>query len=158
MNIVHLLNRRHVPYEKLDHIPAHSAQQLARTIHVQGKQVAKTVLVRTADGFVIAIVPSMLQVDLDQLGSLLGATLVQLANEEEMMRLFPDVECGVVPPFGDGYGLRTVVDIHLMSGDFVVFEGQNHREAIQMSIEDFMGMEQPIVGRIAREEANRITQ
>lgn len=151
MNICEFLDSRHVPYERLHHSPAYTAHRMAQQLHVPGREVAKSVLLRTGSGhYVLAVVPATFRVDLERLREYLGEDRLDLASEEEMEKLFPDCERGAMPPFGSLYKLPTVVDENLAADDEIVFEGQSHEEAIRMTYDDFQGLEHPRLGRFVR--------
>jgi Ala-tRNA(Pro) deacylase len=63
--------------------------------------------------------------------------------------LFPDCERGAIPPFGSLYRIPTVVDESLALDDEIVFEGQNHQEAIRMTYRDYAAVEHPRLGHFA---------
>lgn len=151
MNVADYLAKRNVSFEMVEHRPAYCASKLAEATHTRGYEVAKTVLLKTPDGFVIAVVPSTRFVDLPAIEGLLGVHSVRLATEDEATATFPDLEPGVVPPFGSGYGIRTVVDIHLAVCPRILFEGATHHEAIRMSFKDYQMLECPIAGLISRQ-------
>ena len=48
-----------------------------------------------------------------------------------------------MPPFGSLYRLPTMVDETLTADEEIVFEGQNHEEAIRMSYRDYESVEHP---------------
>src|SRR5690606_7021267 len=96
------------------------------------------------DGYVIAVVPSTRHVDCDAMRVLLGARKIELATESEAGELFPNVEYGVVPPFGSQYGVRTVLDVHLAACESIIFEGNKHDEAIKMLFKDYEMLEGPL--------------
>ena len=133
MRLDELLTSRHIPFERLPHRPAYTANRMAQALHVRGKDVAKTVLLRTSHGHVLAVLPATHAVDLEQLRRDLGEERVELAPEEEMDRLFPDCERGAIPPFGSVYHLPTLVDESLAEDEQIVFEAHNHKEAIRMA-------------------------
>jgi Ala-tRNA(Pro) deacylase len=72
-----------------------------------------------------------------------------MAGESEMSRVFPDCEVGAMPPFGSLYQVQTLVDDALVQDDSIVFEGQNHEEAIRMTYKDYEAIEHPIKGHFA---------
>ena len=150
MNVTEFLTRRQVPFETIEHPDAYSALELAESIHEKGRYIAKTVLVRTGDGFVIVILPSTHRIDFEQLESLMGERPIRLATEDEACLLFPGFEAGVVPPFGKEYGIRTVIDVHLAGCRTIVFEGSSHHEAIRVGFDDFEMLESPLKGLIAQ--------
>jgi Ala-tRNA(Pro) deacylase len=145
MNVQDFLRNRDIPFDALEHDPTYTAQSLAQAVHVSGEEVAKTVLLAVDDGFVLAVLPATHQVDTMRVKAFLGATRVELATERECGRWFEDCELGVLPPFGSKYGLRTMVDRSLLEDEMIVFEGNSHHEAIRMSCQDFIDVEEPIV-------------
>jgi len=149
MRLDELLTSRHVPFDRMPHRPAYTANRMAQALHVPGKDVAKTVLLRTGHGHVLAVVPATHHVDLDQVRRDLGEERVELAPEEEMDRLFPDCERGAIPPFGSLYHLPTLVDESLTQDEQIVFEAHNHQEAIRMAYRDYEALEHPRKGHFA---------
>jgi Ala-tRNA(Pro) deacylase len=150
MKLEELLNSRHIPFERLPHQRTYTANRMAQTLHVPGKEVAKTVVLRTGHGHALAVLPATHHVDLDQVGRDLGEDHVELASEEEMNRLFPDCEVGAVPPFGSLYQMPTIVDESLTADRTIVFDAQDHEQAIRMSFQDYEALEHPRTGHFAR--------
>lgn len=149
MKLDEFLHQKHVPFRRLSHRPAYTANRVAQILHVPGKEMAKTVLLRTAHGYMIAVLPSTHRVDVEQLKQELGEEAIELAAEDEAEQLFDDCERGAMPPFGSLYKLPTLVDESLAEDDEIVFEGQNHEEAIRMRFQDFMNVEHPRMGHFA---------
>ncbi len=153
MNLDEFLDSRHVPFERLRHRAAYSANRVAQALHVPGKEVAKSVLLRTGRGYALAVLPSTHQVDLESARRDLGEERVEMANEDEMERLFPDCERGALPPFGSLYQMPTLVDDSLAEDEQIVFEGQTHEDAIRMAYRDYEAVEHPRHGHFARRDA-----
>ena len=122
---------------------------MAQALHVKGREVAKIVLVRTGSGHALAVLPATHHVDMDQLREDLGEERVELASEEDMDRLFPDCERGAVPPFGSLYQVPTIMDDSLAEDRSIVFEAQDHEQAIRMSMQDYEAIEHPRRGHFA---------
>jgi Ala-tRNA(Pro) deacylase len=149
MRLDKFLTDKHVSFKRLHHQPAYTASRVAQILHVPGKEMAKSVLVRTSHGYVLAVLPANCRVDLDQLAQELGEERIGLASEDEMERVFPDCERGAVPPFGSMYDMITMVDETLTEDKEIVFEGQDHEEAICMTYQDYNNLEHPRVGHFA---------
>src|SRR5437868_2607217 len=132
MKLDELLTSRQVAFERLHHRPAYAANRIAQALHVPGREMAKSVLLRGPQGYVLAVLPSTHQIDLERLRQDLGEGQMEMATEDEMERVFPDCERGAMPPFGSLYQLPTLVDESLAEDEQIVFEGQNHEEAIRM--------------------------
>lgn len=150
MKLDEYLKQQHVSFERLPHRTAYTANRVAQLLHVPGKDMAKTVLLRSDHGYVLAVLPATHQVDLMQMSRELGESHMEMAKEEEMDKLFPDCERGAIPPFGSMYEVPTIVDETLSKDERIVFEGQNHEEAIEMKYQDFENLEHPRLGHFAR--------
>jgi Ala-tRNA(Pro) deacylase len=151
MYIRDFLESRHVWFERLLHCPAPSATKRAQSIHISGRQVAKGVLVKGAHGDVLAVLPATHRVDLDRLAEVLEEKSVDLriATEDEVEQIFADCERGALPPFGQLYGLKTVVDDSLTGASEFVFLSNVRHEGMRMRYRDYEAIEAPVRGRIA---------
>ena len=149
MNVSDFLANRNIPFETIEHAPTYTAQTLARTVHVAGEEVAKTVLLAVDDQFILAVLPATHNVDLLRVATFFAATRADLADEKECGRRFADCELGAVPPFGSKYGVRTLVDTSLLEDEYIVFEGNTHHDAIRMRRDDYIDIEDPILHNFA---------
>lgn len=142
MRVPEFLAAQAVPFETLFHPPAFTAQKRARFLHLPGREVAKVVLLRGPDGFVLAVVPATRHVDPERLAAALGGP-VRLADDAEIVRVFPDCEWGVVPPFGTLYGLPVLLDEGIAPETLMVFETTTQAAAVRMLCRDFERLERP---------------
>lgn len=149
MKIAEFLKEKAVSFESHEHIPAYTAQEVAAEEHVSGKILAKAVVVFSDKDYAMCVLPASLKLDLDKVAKALKAKAVRLADEPEMVTLFPDVEVGAEPPFGNLYDMTTLVDTRLAEDDEIVFQGGTHRTAIRMKYGDYAKLAQPIVTDIA---------
>jgi Ala-tRNA(Pro) deacylase len=151
MNVAKFLEAGHYQFERVPHRATFSAQRLAHELHVTGREVAKSVLLRADGGYryVVAVLPASKTVDLTKASRLLGGSKLQLATEIEIGEHFPDCEFGVLPPFGSRYGLKTIVDAGLADDEDIWFEGNTHDEAIRMKFAEFCHLEQPLIAPFA---------
>src|SRR5438094_78435 len=99
MRMPQYLSEHHVDFETIVHPPAYGAQKLAKYLHVPGRQVAKTVLLAGPEDYILAVLPATHLIDTESLAAALGGP-VRLADHEELVKIFPDCEQGVVPPLG----------------------------------------------------------
>jgi Ala-tRNA(Pro) deacylase len=149
MRLDEFLDSRHVPFTRLHHPTAYTANRVAQLLHVPGREMAKSVLLRAGDGYVLAVLPATHRIDLEQLRQDFDGEEIGLATEADMERLFPDCERGAMPPFGSLYELPTLVDESLAEDDEIVFEAQDHEDAIRMRYRDFEAIEHPRMGHFA---------
>jgi Ala-tRNA(Pro) deacylase len=75
-------------------------------------------------------------VDLGHLARMRGGP-VRLATKQEVVVTFRDCEWGVVSPFGNLYGLPTLLDEGLEQEDWIVIEAGTHFDAVRLSPRDF---------------------
>jgi Ala-tRNA(Pro) deacylase len=136
MRIADFLAEQQVPFQSLPHPPAFSAQKLAKYLRVKGSEVAKAVLLHGPRGYFIAVLPATHQADMDVLASHEGEA-VRLADADEVVRVFRDCEWGAVSPFGNLYGLPTLLDANMTPDMWIVVEAGSHVEAIRLSCGDF---------------------
>jgi Ala-tRNA(Pro) deacylase len=151
MKITNYLQQHGVSFEVMLHHDTYDAQHLAQSVHVPGREVAKTVLLRIDHGpqYAVAVLPAPYHIDIAQAARALGTSQVELATEVEMAKLFPDCEIGALPPFGSNYGMATLVDQSLVQNETITFEGNSHHEVIKMKFSDFQRLEQPTLASFA---------
>jgi len=137
------------PYEILAHRPAFTAQEVAAAQHVPPQELAKVVIVRTRDRFVMAVLPAPRRVDLHRLAEVLPEGRVRLATEQEFVQLFPHCEVGAMPPFGNLFGLPVYVDRSLEDDEEIVFPAGTHTETVRMKYADFVHLVQPVIGNFS---------
>ena len=142
------LANQDVAFEIINHYPTYSAQRMAHEMHVSGKDVAKTVLIRThgPNIYVVAVLPANAKIDFEKAASVLSCSKVELAKEEEISDQCGDCELGALPPFGSQYEMQTLIDDSLARDEEILFEGNSHEEAIRMKYKDFERLEKPLHG------------
>src|SRR5262249_17497206 len=115
MEIKKYLQDRGICFDLIEHGDTYDSQRMAESIGVGGRRVAKTVLLRADGGYayVVAVLPADTHVDLQALSHALGDSQIQLASEMEISDHCPDCECGVLPPFGSEYAMKTLLDFAL---------------------------------------------
>ena len=137
------LDKERVKYVSITHSPAYTAQEVAQSAHVPGKDVAKTVMVKIDGKMAMAVLPASCKVDLERLKTAAGAGKVELANEGEFKGLFPDCEVGGMPPFGHLYGMAVYCSPELAEDEQIAFNAGSHTELIRLSYRDFERLEKP---------------
>jgi Ala-tRNA(Pro) deacylase len=148
MKIQEYLEKQRVPFESHEHTPAYTAQEVAAEEHVSGYMLAKAVLIRADDEYVLCVLPASLKLDMDKIADVLKAEQVFLADETDLAKLFPDAEVGAEPPFGNLYDLSTIVDDCLAEDEEIVFQAGTHRQTIRMKFEDYKRLVEPLIADI----------
>ncbi len=145
MGVTEFLDKSNVKYEVRQHQPTFTAQQMAAEEHEPGRYVAKPVIVKADDKYVMCVLAAPYKVDLGALKKQLGVKKATLADETEIGKLFPDCELGAEPPFGNLYDMPTVMDKVLEKDDHIMFQAGSHEKAIRMSMADYRKLVQPKV-------------
>lgn len=143
MHITEFLDSSGVKYEVMEHAPVFSAQGLAAVEHERGKYVAKPVIVKADDRYIMCVLPAPRKVDLGKLKGQLDAGAVVLAEEDEIGTLFGDCELGAEPPFGNLYDLPTIMDKSLEQDDHIMFQAGTHGKAVRMGMADYRRLVEP---------------
>jgi len=137
------LDSHHIKYLVISHSVAYTAQGIAALVHLSGKKLAKTVIVKIDGVLAMAVVPASLHVDLDLLRAAAGASLVEVATEQEFKDAFPDCETGAMPPFGNLYDMAVYADASLAQNEEITFNAGTHRELMRMAWADVARLVEP---------------
>ena len=138
-----VLNQNKIKYVCLSHSPAYTAQEIAESAHISGKEIAKTVIIKLDGTFAMVVLPASLMIDFNLLHEAFTATEIELATEDEFKGLFPNCEVGAMPPFGNLFGMHVYVAPELADDEFIAFNAGSHTELIQMRYVDFEDLVQP---------------
>ncbi len=157
-SIVELLKRERLPYTWFQHKVSYTAQEEAAASHIRGHCWAKVVICMLDEQPVQAVLPAHYAVDFERLRVLSGSTTLRLAREDELARLYPDLEVGAMPPFGAVYGHRVFVERCLVGEPEMVFNAGTHTDAIRMHYADFAVIAKPIVGDFCSSPKRRTTK
>lgn len=140
------LDEKRVPFELMTHRLAYTAQEVAAAQHVPGRDLAKVVIAKTGNRFVMAVLPAVRRLDLVKLAAVVPERDARLASEPEFAVLFPQCEPGAMPPFGNLFGLDVYVDASLIHEERIVFQAGTHTDTVRMRYDDFARLVQPTVG------------
>jgi Ala-tRNA(Pro) deacylase len=141
--IKEFLDENKVKYIAIQHSSAYTAQEIAASAHIPGKDLAKTVIIKIDGKMAMAVLPASYKVSFDHLKDTLGMKEVRLAYEQEFMDKFPDCEVGAMPPFGNIYGMEVYVAESLAEEEEIAFNACSHTELIKMKFSDFEKLVKP---------------
>ncbi len=147
------LDSHGVKYVTISHSPAFTAQEIAASAHVPGKELAKTVMVEVDGRMVMVVLPASHRVALELLAEAIGAEDVRLASERQFRDRFADCDIGAMPPFGNLYGMDVFVSESLTEDEEIAFNAGLHTELIRLPYRDFARLVRPKVVRLAYADA-----
>jgi len=139
------LDENAVKYVTVNHSRAYTAQEIAATAHIPGKELAKTVIVEVDGKQAMAVLPASYKIDLDQLKNATGAAKVELATEREFQSKFPGCDLGAMPPFGNLYDMDVYVAASLAEDEDIAFNAGSHTELVRLAYNDYARLVHPKV-------------
>ena len=145
-----LLDDNHIPYEVHAHPRAFTAKETAAADHIPPSEMAKVLVLKAHDRFLMAVVPATRTLDVDRLRDTVGDAELRLASEREFVDAFPACEPGAIPPFGQLFDMPVWVDDSLGRERETVFNGGNHRETVHLAYQDFIRLAKPQFGEFSR--------
>jgi Ala-tRNA(Pro) deacylase len=137
------LDENKVRYVSVRHSQAFTAQEIAATAHIPGKELAKTVMVKLDDKLAMVVLPASRRIDMERLKQATQARHLELASESDFRSRFPECETGAMPPFGNLYDLDVFVEESLCDDDEIAFNAGSHTELIRMAYRDYERLVHP---------------
>jgi Ala-tRNA(Pro) deacylase len=138
------LDSNNIRYLSITHSPVYTAQEIAASTHIPGKELAKTVMVKLDGKMAMAVLPAAYKVDFKLLKEVSGVGKAELASEEEFKDMFPECDVGAMPPFGNLYDMDVYV-AETLAEEKIAFNAGSHTEVIQLDYADFQRLVKPKV-------------
>jgi len=140
------LDQNDVKYASIIHSKAYTAQEIASSSHISGKELAKTVVLKDKNNnFALAVLPAVDKVDMERINNQTDLKEVELAGEEDFRDLFPDAQTGAMAPFGNLYDMPTYISKKLDNSHMITFNAGNHEELIRMPYQKYKELVKPEV-------------
>lgn len=149
------LDQAKIPYEVYNHPSAFTAQEIAASQHISGREMAKVVILKIDGSLVMAVVPASRLVSLEMVKASLACREAALATEDEFSSRFPECEIGAMPPFGNLFGLPVYVDPALEKDETIFFNAGNHQQTVRLKYKDFKELVKPQVVPLTAEKKKR---
>ena len=144
MTLRQYLEKSGVHFDVLPHPYTTSSMSTAEAAEIPGDKIAKSVILEDEQGYLMAVIPATHHIELGMVSHQLQRRL-GLATESELSTLFSDCELGAIPPMGNAYGLKVIMDDSLNQTDDVYFESGDHTDLIHLRGEDFRKLNQNAV-------------
>jgi len=119
MTLQQYLDDKEIAYDVTKHRKTACSTMTAQASHVPGDSLAKGVVLKWDQTYILAVIPATRHVEIGRVGDIVEGE-VELASEREVNRLFPDCDNGAVPVVGEAYGLPTIVDERLDDCDDIL--------------------------------------
>src|SRR5699024_5530064 len=141
--LIDYLDEQGKKYVIIKHSPAFTAQEVAASAHIPGKEMVKTVIIKVDGEMKMVVLPSTHNVDFNDIKETLGVKCVDLATEKEFEALIPYSKLGAIPPFSQFYDIDTLAGEVLAENDEITFNASTHQELVQIVYEDYTELGEP---------------
>lgn len=136
------LKKRGLSFEEVAHEQAYTTIDEAKALGIAADEVVKTVVLKTASGHALAVVPGPRRLNMKLVRRALEDNHARLATEEDLEREFPGYELGALPPLGSLLGIPVYVDPEVLGHETVVFAAGSQTESVKIRTEDLFRQEQ----------------
>ncbi len=130
------LKQKNAVYDLVPHAHTGSSMETAQAAHVSGNALAKAVILKDEEHYIMVVIQSSEHVDLAELKRKFGHTY-ELASETELGEVFKDCELGAVPPIGKAWAMDVFLDECLLEQEHVYFEAGDHVDLVRMESPEF---------------------
>ncbi|MCK1711395.1 MULTISPECIES: YbaK/EbsC family protein [unclassified Bradyrhizobium] len=130
------LAAENIQYDEIQHELSMSSTRTAQACHISGDRLAKGIVLRRDDQYILAVVPASHHLRLSDLRTTLGNN-VDMANEAEINQLFRDCAHGAVPAVGKCYGLDVIVDDSIETQPEIYMEAGDHETLLRLTHAQF---------------------
>jgi Ala-tRNA(Pro) deacylase len=144
------LEKRGVAFEATSHAETYTSVDEARALGIEADEVLKAVLLHTAAGYRLAVVPASRRLDMKLVEKAVGDKHARLATEQELERDFPGYELGALPPLGSLLSAPTYLDPEVMEHETIVFAAGSRTESVEVRTEDLFRGEPVSVSPLTR--------
>lgn len=148
--IVDILRKNHLWFETFEHEAVRTSEDAAKVRHGYTlEQGAKALIVRLKTNgqseFIMFVMPAHLRLDTKKAKQYLMTKDLRFATEEEVGKVTNGVLVGGVPPFGNIFQIKTVVDPKLFLNEKIVFNAGDRRYSVAMLSQDYKNIVNPII-------------
>lgn len=149
--VTEYLERKGVPFETISHEKAFTTLDEARALGIEADAVVKTLLLDTAAGHALAVIPGDRRLDMRLVEEVTGDKHAHLATEQEIERDLPGIELGSLPPLGGLLKMHAYVDPEVLRHETIVFAAGTQTESVKARAEDVFRDEPITVAKLTKE-------
>jgi Ala-tRNA(Pro) deacylase len=135
--IVQRLHEAGVDHRTFEHEAVRTSEEAAAVRGTPLEQGAKALVLECGEGLILAVLSAAGKVDFKALKEAFDTRRVQMAPAERV-REVTGCEPGGVPPFGDLFGLPTVVDPSLLENEWIDFNAGERTRSVEMRALDYV--------------------
>lgn len=147
--ILNHLDKNKVKYEILKHKTVYTAFDLANTLKKKLSEIAKTLLIKADNRYVLVVLPAHYKLDLGKLKKILKSKKVEIVKEKVMSRVLK-IKPGAMVPFGTLHKVGVVLDRTLLKTERIIMGAGSFTESFRLKIKDFLKAEKPAIGSVGK--------
>ena len=130
------LERHHVAFELIDIPVGKSVPAVAAAMGLPQRMFVQAELMNDRYGLVMVVIPADRRVHHETLSQRLGRYL-EPVKRESLAAVFRDIDAHCVPPFGEMYGVRTILDDSLIDNRMLLIPSGDPKTLIRLDARDF---------------------
>lgn len=151
--IINLLKEHEMWFETFEHEPVRTSEEAAKIrTGYSISQGAKALIVRVKTQseryFVMLVVPGDKKFSDEKVKKLLKVKDIRFATAEEVIQLTEGIEFGGIPPFGNLFNLKVIVDSTLFDNKKIVFNAGDRKFSVAMNSIDYKVLVKPEIKNI----------
>jgi len=131
------LDNKQLVYEVLEVPPFESPYQAAQLTGIPARSLYYPVVLRDPFGLLMAVLPASHKLDFQRLAGLLSRSC-DPAFKTQLSSVFSDCQPEHIPPLGEAYRIRTIIDASLSTPDDVYIVSGVNTRLIKLKRKDFM--------------------
>lgn len=147
--ILDTLHQEDIAYELVEHDPVHTSEEAARARNGSQDSGAKSLLLKSEVGFVVAVLQGSSRLDTKKLTKYLGVSRNPRFATPEEVEEYMRCQVGACYPLGSLVGLRTILDDPFQQQESISFNPGVHEKTITMPVEDYRRVVQPEIAPLS---------
>ena len=144
-----LLDDAGVTFEVLEHEPVYTSEQAAQVRGTSLASGAKALICKANGSMRMFVLPANLRLCSKSVRKNLGFRSLRFATRDEVQTI-TGLEPGSIPPFGKLFELPTYCDQRLAEQPRINFNAGDHAKSIRLNYDDFLQVQEPVMGHFAR--------
>lgn len=142
--IIDFLSNSGVEYQVVNHEHVHTSAEAAKVRGTSMSEGAKSLMLKSGDEFVMAIIPGDKKLDSRKLRTTMGVRKLKFSSPEEVVKIM-GCKIGACYPFGNLISLKTYAEQTLSNNTWISYSPGVHDKSIRMKWVDYKKIVKPKV-------------